>query len=192
LRIQKIPIIGRLLRPYLNCIFDDDIKYGDIVKGLPVPAGQVEGVFCSHVLEHLALDDFHKALDNTYLILKPGGLFRLIVPDLELYILDYINSLSTNSFDIKCRAASEFMKKTGLGMIQRKHGITGRLSEVYGSHHRWMWDKYSLSRALTDHGFVKVETFEKGNCHDEMFLLPERDYQFNSSIALQCRKPDAC
>jgi hypothetical protein len=73
LRLQRIPMIGRILKTHLNCIFDAEVRYGDIVCGLPVPSNYADGVFCSHVLEHLSLDDFHKALENTFLLLKRGG-----------------------------------------------------------------------------------------------------------------------
>lgn len=70
--IQKIPLLGRLLRSKLNCIFDDDVRYGDIVKGLPIRDNSVDGLFCSHVLEHLSYAGFHTALDNSYRYLKRG------------------------------------------------------------------------------------------------------------------------
>jgi predicted SAM-dependent methyltransferase len=75
LRIQKVPLLGRLLKNKLNCIFDDEVQYGDIVKGLPIDEASADYVFCSHILEHLALDDFHTALNNSFRILKRGGVF---------------------------------------------------------------------------------------------------------------------
>jgi len=90
LRIQKIPILGRLLQSRLNCIFDDEIKYGDIVKGLPIHHNSVDGLFCSHVLEHLTRTDFDVALNNSFNYLKSGGEFRVIVPDLQIFIQEYI------------------------------------------------------------------------------------------------------
>jgi len=189
LKIQKIPIIGRLCRPMLNCVFDDKIKSGNIIKGLPVKASSVDGVFCSHVLEHLVLEDFQKALENTFKILKAGGIFRCIVPDLEIYIREYMNAISSDSAELKSNACVDFNKHTSLGIVKRKLGIIGRLSEVYGSRHLWMWDKYSLSQALANHGFIDIMTFGKGKCEDKMFLLPERDHQFSKSFGLQCRKP---
>ena len=73
LRIQKLPCIGRLLRSRLNCIFDDNVLYGDIVKGLPIKSNSVDGLFCSHVLEHLSYADFSFALNNSFKYLKRGG-----------------------------------------------------------------------------------------------------------------------
>ncbi len=189
LRIQKMPIIGRLLRKYLNCHFAETVGYGDIVKGLPVGPNSADGVFCSHVLEHLSLGCFHKALDNTFRILKRGGVFRCIVPDLELYMKDYINALAGED-QFRNIASVEFCTGTRLGRQTRNRGLVGSLSEMYGnSLHLWMWDKYSLSRALLDHGFTDITVFQKGNSDDEMMLRPERDHQFHRGIGLHCIKP---
>lgn len=80
LRIQRLPILGRLLRSRLNCVFDDDIRYGDIVKGFPLRPESVDSLFCSHVLEHMSYADCSTALKNSYVYLKRGGYFALSFP----------------------------------------------------------------------------------------------------------------
>ena len=84
LRIQNIPILGPIFKDKLNTIFPKNALYGDIIKGLPVNDNSCDGLYCSHTLEHISLNDFRKALINSYKILKPGGIFRCVVPDLEL------------------------------------------------------------------------------------------------------------
>jgi len=69
LRLSRFPIIGKLIKNQLNCVFDDEVQYGDIVKGLPLPNESVDVIFCSHVLEHLSLEDFYTALENTKTLL---------------------------------------------------------------------------------------------------------------------------
>ena len=60
LRLQKIPLIGGIATRKVR--FPDNIKYGDIVKGLPnIPYNSCDGVYCSHVLEHLSLEDMRIA-----------------------------------------------------------------------------------------------------------------------------------
>ncbi|HBI21873.1 MAG TPA: hypothetical protein DDY37_04725 [Legionella sp.] len=54
-------------------MFDAEVQYGKIVKGLPIYGASADYVFCSNILEHLALDDVHTALNNTFRILKKGG-----------------------------------------------------------------------------------------------------------------------
>jgi hypothetical protein len=47
LRIQKIPILGGLLKGRLNTRFPDNVRYGDIIKGLPVADNSCDGLYCS-------------------------------------------------------------------------------------------------------------------------------------------------
>ncbi len=113
-------------------MFDDEILYGDIVKGLPLPDGTVDGVFSSHVLEHLALVDFYVALRNIFKLLKPGGTFRVIVPDLNYMVDQYKNDLVLST--AKNIASVKFIEQTGLGRsTRRKKGIRGILECLFGN-----------------------------------------------------------
>jgi len=192
LLIQKMPLLGKFARPWLNCEFPHGVRYGCIVRGLPIADASVDGVFCSHVLEHLPLEDFHVALSNTLRILKPGGMFRCIVPDLETYARIYLDGLNGNPDSISEAAniaSIQFMKKTCLGRLTRPKGLRSLMALFIGnSDHRWMWDKFSLMQALQTHGFVSIKAFEPNRCEDEMFLLPEEVGQFVNAIALECRK----
>lgn len=189
LRIQKIPILGRLLRSRLNYISDDEIKYGDIVKGLPIRHNSVDGLFCGHVLEHLTRTDFDFALANSFNYLKPGGKFRLVVPDLKIYIQEYMESSSSDNVLIKNAAAEDFCKNTLFGKTETRANLLNRLKAAFGnSTHQWMWDFDGLREALRAQGFTNIRRFSKGNADDEMLLLPEREYQFAKGLAIECEK----
>ena len=104
LRIQKMPLIGWLLRNRLGQKFEKNVKYGDISKGLPgIEDNSCDGVYSSHVLEHMSLEDFRKALDNSYKMLKKGGRFRLIIPDLEVLVLDYVQEIEKGDTEASIR-----------------------------------------------------------------------------------------
>jgi predicted SAM-dependent methyltransferase len=195
--IQRFPILGQLFRSKLNCLFDDQIQYGDIVKGLPISNESVDGLFCSHVLEHLTYSDFNIALANSFRYLKWGGVFRIIVPDLEWCIKSYIRSKQSSDPMQVVRASIDFMNENGtnLGLKESRLTLRRRLMDAFrGSGHRWMWDYDSLSSALADYGFVDIRRFAQGHSEDEMFLRPERDHQFGNKqnpygLAVECRKP---
>lgn len=194
LRIQKIPLLGRLLRPKLNCVFDKDILYGDIVKGLPLQPDSVDGLFCSHVFEHLSYADFLIALANSYKYLKRGGRFRIVVPDLEYYVCLYQITMSESDVAQKEEAAVTFCRETGLGIEGSRTTVLSRLYDAFRSRHYWMWDYPSLSKALFNHGFANVQKFQQGHCDDEMFLMVEREHMFGDSkapygLAIECVKP---
>ena len=62
---ERIPIIGKLYTRN-NIRFPENVKFGDIIKGLPEEQDSCDGVYCSHVLEHLSYEDFIIAIKNTY------------------------------------------------------------------------------------------------------------------------------
>ncbi len=80
LRLQKIPLLGDFLRNRMIYVFPRNARYGDIVKGLPLKPGTCQGIYCSHVLEHLALEDFRLALRNTYSYFNGGRSFPFGCP----------------------------------------------------------------------------------------------------------------
>src|ERR1700688_376097 len=57
LKWERIPILGRCTKNSRR--FPPNVRSGDIVKGLPVGDESCHGVYASHVLEHLTLEEFH-------------------------------------------------------------------------------------------------------------------------------------
>ena len=53
LRLERLPLVGRLVHVNQQR-FPPGARYGDILRGLPVPKASCAGVYCSHVIEHLA------------------------------------------------------------------------------------------------------------------------------------------
>jgi predicted SAM-dependent methyltransferase len=161
------------------------VEYGNIVKGLPLVDGTCKGVYASHVLEHLPLEDFHIALENTRRILIDGGIFRLVVPDLESAARAYCAGLDAGETD----ANSSFLRETNLGEEKVSKNAFGFLySFLKTSRHYWMWDAISLENALTKHGFVKVRRCHFNDCEDPMFSLVEDAGRFVRSVAMEARR----
>lgn len=90
LRFERLPLIGQLYTKN-ETRFPANEEYGDIVKRLPITPESCKGVYCSHVLEHLSLDDFRTALHNTFQILQ-RGVFRFVLPDLEYSVRRYLDN----------------------------------------------------------------------------------------------------
>lgn len=55
----------------------------DLTDLSPIPAGSVQGVWCSHALEHLYAHEIPVALAEIRRILAPDGIFCALVPDLQ-------------------------------------------------------------------------------------------------------------
>src|SRR5689334_10934707 len=71
LRFERSPI--GFLYTRNGTRFPKAVRYGDIVRGLPIPNDSCHGLYCSHVLEHLALAECDRALTNSFHLLEPGG-----------------------------------------------------------------------------------------------------------------------
>lgn len=147
LRIERIPVLGKILGQLAGNEqrFPVAVRYGDICKGLPVRDGTVKGVFASHVLEHISFEDFRLALANTYRMLASGGIFRLIVPDLEARARVYLREIERKSPD----AAIGFMRMAHLGVENTPRTLVQRARQMFGGFaHLWMWDEYSIGAGL--------------------------------------------
>jgi len=185
LRIQQTPMLGWLLRKRLNAIFPRNVKYGDIIKGLPINDNSCDGIYCSHVLEHMALNDFRIALNNTFRLLKANGIFRCVVPDLEWAAKVYLDSLSSGNPN----ASINFINETLLGLNARPRTIKELLGASFGnSHHLWMWDAKSLAHELAQAGFKEIRRCKFNDCNDSMFKLVEGEGRFRNSVGMECRK----
>jgi hypothetical protein len=184
LRIQKLPLIEIILPR--NVTFPANVKYGDIITGLPVNSASCDGVYCSHTLEHLSLADFRKALKNTYDILKPGGIFRCIVPDLEHSARNYISALDKGVGDT---SSITFMSETMLGLKERPRGVKNIISRLMGNaNHLWMWDSKSLISELKNVGFTNVRICKYSDSGDSMFQYVEDPNRFIHSVAVHCTR----
>jgi hypothetical protein len=182
LRLQRLPIIGRHFRGGAYPEFPRGVEFGDVVKGLPLPAGSCRGVYASHVLEHLALDDFRKALAEVLRLLETGGTFRMVVPDLESLARNYLASTAP------C-PSSEFMERADLGQKTRSRGLRGLLRGWIGnSLHLWMWDERSLGAELRDAGFAGVRHAVFGDSQDRRFMEVEDSGRWDRCLGMECRR----
>ena len=160
-----------------------NIHYGDVIKGLPVAPASAQRVYCSHVLEHLALEDCRKSLRNVLSYLVPGGVFRLVVPDLEFYMHNYLDSPAPE-------AASVFMAESYLGEREGARGLKSLPRAVFGrSQHLWMWDYKSFAHELEAAGFTGIRRAQFGDSGDAAFAAVENEGRWKNCLGIECRRP---
>lgn len=183
--IERLPYIGKYLikklRPNDLMPFPESVKFGDILKGLPNYTGSCDGVYCSHILEHLSKDDCLIALKETRRLLSKGGVFRFVLPDLNYYVKQYVGSDDPQS-------ALSFMKNTGPGEVKRHRGLKNIGKELLGgSRHRWMWGYKSLSKELSKAGFSEIRRAEFGDSIDSNFSFVEKQERWDNCLGIECR-----
>src|SRR5206468_6458028 len=62
-------------------------------RGIPFPDDTFEVVYHSHVLEHFPREGAREFLRECLRVLKPGGILRVVVPDLEVLARTYLHAL---------------------------------------------------------------------------------------------------
>lgn len=189
--LERLPVVGPFIRVN-STRFPAGVQFGDITRGLPLPAGSAKAVYASHVLEHLSYDDARKAVRNTLALLKPGGVFRLIVPDLEVRVHRYMAARKAGD----AAAASRLMRETLLGRESRATTPVGYLRGMIGnSEHLWMWDEASIQILLEEEGFTTIRRCDIGDATDPDFGVVERKDRFRDEgldvreLAMEARRP---
>jgi len=66
----------------------------DLTKCEPLPIADASAtiVYCSHVIEHVPDDAVESLLRESYRALMPGGVLRLVTPDIDLAFAAYLNN----------------------------------------------------------------------------------------------------
>jgi predicted SAM-dependent methyltransferase len=122
----------------------------DVTKGLHYPSGSVEAVYSSHMLEHLYLSDARALLHECWRVLKPGGVLRLALPDMEAFIDGFVRG------DRSAEASIQLLDEFGIHPLTKPSRIQAVASRFGGSGHRWLPTR-SLTRSLLEEaGFQKI------------------------------------
>ncbi len=73
-----------------------DVQQCNLFKGIPFPDNTFEVVYQSQVLEHFPKDKALPFLKECHRVLKPSGILRIVVPDLENIATEYLRLLKLN------------------------------------------------------------------------------------------------
>lgn len=148
---------------------DIDPRWGDIVvdfqdfKSFPIEDGSVDCIYGSHVFEHMSIWVTDKLLSECHRILQPGGVLRMVLPDVEKSIHEYVSRDA--SFPLfkrrRERAANvygldytlfdclreDFLSRSGQSSLLGRGALA----------HQNAWDYESIERDLNRAGFAVVE-----------------------------------
>ncbi len=201
-RLAKWPWCRRILKAFkiippakAGIPWPRNIYVHDVRKNLPFPNNSVEAVYCSHFLEHLSKKDAFSFINECCRALIPGGIIRIIVPDLGLYIEQYMKRVNAKDKEalIKELPSERFLENLGiLNKESADENIFIRLYKkiIYDKNsHKWMYDEYSLSALILEHGFSNIQ---RKKCYESLIKDIEKldnPERFDDSICLEAEKP---
>lgn len=67
------------------------VRYDIRKDSLPYNNENVNTIFCSHVIEHIETKFVSKFFNESYRVLKPGGVLRIVCPDAQYLYMQYKN-----------------------------------------------------------------------------------------------------
>ena len=159
------------LNPVKRLLRNKDLREPEVQMDLryPVncPDNSIDGIYTSHTIEHLNIDDTQKLLREIYRILKPGKWVRIIVPDLELYVRYYLNKNDLFDFATGCEA---------IGSLTQKWG------------HKSVYDRLFLTKILKDAGFTSINRVEYGKEGNDKRLIKEPPSRKSESLVIEAKK----
>lgn len=149
--------------------FSSSGGYGaDLRYPLLIDCAVFDGIFTEHTLEHLSYAEVARVLSECQRILKPGGIIRVIVPDLSIFVDNYASNSESWFRDWE----REVLKPRGRSMISRMEALSF-VTQEYG--HRSAWDFETMDGFLTRAGFTEVRkrAFHEGS--DPRLLQDKED-----------------
>ena len=73
----------------------------NLKDGIPFSDNSFDVVYHSHVLEHLSKSEAEPFLKECYRVIRPQGVLRVVVPDLEDIARMYLHSLEQSSLGLQ-------------------------------------------------------------------------------------------
>ena len=145
---------------------DDNLVVHDLRRGIPAPTCSVDAVYHSHTQEHLDREDVPGFLAEIFRVLRPGGIHRIVVPDLESLVREYLESLHARREDHDVtidRMIGQCVRREACG-TSRQPRVRRRVENMIlgdarrrGETHQWMWDRWNLAQTLEQAGFVSIK-----------------------------------
>jgi len=159
----------------------------DVRRKLPFDSATVDYIYTSHLIEHLTVNEAERMVSECFRVPKPGGVIRIVTPDLELMAMTYLREMEAFSYGNSVHfPARTFLEIVGVFRTQAEHGIAFKFDR---SRHKWLYDKYTLKDLLERCGFtdIKKMAYREGVVSD----LEQLDNRPEESLYMEATKPYA-
>lgn len=159
---------------------DIDPKWGDIVvnfhkfERLPFGDNSIECVYGSHVFEHMSIYKTPLVFSEIFRVLKAGGILRLILPDAERSIKEFVNKNEEYLlFQRRKERARKYYQKEYTLFECMKEDFLSKSGQVTllgkdSLAHQNAWDFETISSDLVQAGFspkkIRKMDFQKSQC----------------------------
>ena len=153
----------------------------DLRAGLPYGNDSVSLIRSSHLLEHLTLEECQSLLREAYRVLRPGGLIRIGIPDLDKIIDRYTHD-DMERFD--CIQPDEYQRARTQGEKFSRFLFSGDYN------HRAVYTYEMLAEFLRGAGFESVAMCEIDESQSHRMISETQDQHPHESMYCEAVKGD--
>lgn len=150
----------------------------NVARGVPLPSGSASHIFASHLLEHLYYPgEASHFISECRRLLRPGGVLRLIVPDIGACVRAY--AANDTAFFQRRREQWDGWPQ-GRTMLEDFLAYAGAFPDpaAFFEAHKYGYDFTTLAKLLDAQGFTQVERSDYMASSD-----PELRIDDHSSVA---------
>lgn len=171
--IQQVPLGKRIAKLIgLKEYSSRNVKYMNLNKNWHgIKDNSVDVVYASHLFEHLSPKSARLFLAEAYRTIKPGGVIRLVVPDLYALAKQYTSSYESGDRE----AYKELMWALNLH-LEGQYPSKNKLHRLIGwfqgfpHQHKYMYDFYALGERLESSGFSKITHCRHGKSPNILYI----------------------
>ncbi len=147
---------GVLPRQSSDVQWAENVVYANVSQHLPFKDAMFDAVYSSHLVEHLYRGEALTMLREAVRVLKPGGICRTLVPDLEGIVQRYLDRRDRERAGEDIDAAGAFCED--LYMVHAEPPPRSMVKQLaYGGRnphmHQLLYDGPSLIRLMNEAGF---------------------------------------
>ena len=164
---------SRKISGYVNIdvIRGVDLRH-DVRKGIPYPQGAVDTIYSEHFLEHLTQRDGLRFLRECRRVLKPGGIVRIAMPDLDALVSRYTREDWRGDGD---------MFRLGFEWVDNRCEMLNIAMREWG--HRWVYNEEELRRVASLAGLIARGRMRWGE--SEVSELVGLEYRPGSKLIME-------
>lgn len=160
-------------------------NYMDATSDWPLEDASVSHIFSDNVIEHITLDQARRLFAEAYRCLQPGGVVRLVTPDMRKHIDLYLSGPSAVDSDV-----AKSYRDLGYDLvIEHPIDLVRIPIASFGHHLGYLWDFQALEAELKRAGFHSIAEVALGeSAHGELHGLDLRTREGGAQIAVEAIK----
>lgn len=154
--------------------------YLDATQTWPIEDGALSHVYSDNVVEHLPLEAGRVMFAEAYRCLRPGGVIRMVTPDLGAHVERYLAGNAPRG-----DAEAAIYEEVGLTVEHPLDWVRIPIAS-FGHHEGYVYDFAALSAELERAGFSSVVRAELGSSvHPELDGLDNRVMEGGAQMAVE-------